>query len=744
MTLQAYTPSGPFDANGSDVDFSFGFRITLASQLVVTRTDASEVETTLVEGINYTLPLSSINNEDGGTITTFGPLSPHPTGEKITLSRIVPLTQDTDITTGSKFDAVVHEDTFDIITMGLQQLDELFTRAIILPISDDTGATLTLPTPAASQLIGWTATPPFALRNYDIPSITQIGLSDIDNSLANNLDIIQDIGGVLTYVAPSAAFTNIALTSLSTAGAVLDDAIVFDGANWAPGTLATPTIDLTTDVTGILPDANMANDLTMVGGTIDNSPIGVTTPHSGAFTTLSSTGLTTAATLTSTGLATFSASMLSNSTSPGWVLFESDAGLDQKLWTIAANGEAFSLSISSDDGLGGSPTGVDTVFTVQRSGTGASVVVDSVTFKAETVTAASINSAIAGTGLTYLSGVLSVTGGGTVNVEDIVTTGSPNDVIFDNAGTAAWGTISVTIDLTTDVTGILPNANVAEDLTISGGTVNNSIIGGVTPAAITGTTITSTGLLTGATLAVTGLATFSANILSNSASPGHTLFESDAGLDQKLWVMAANGEAFTIGITSDDGLGGAPTGAATFLTVERSGTGASVAIDSVTFNEGNVVVTAGDFDVLAGTGHIANGPSTATANSTADDFIVESNATNTGISILSTDANTGRLAFGTPSDNFGAFLDWDFTANFFVVSGAKVGAKLRLSADNQVSNLTLSGVAGSQKTEVHGLLNFTGTLAASTVDPSTHVGTDDWLEVEIGGTSFFAPLYNAT
>ena len=36
----------------------------------------------------------------------------------------------------------------------------------------------------------------------------------------------------------------------------------------------------------------------------------------------------------------------------------------------------------------------------------------------------------------------------------------------------------------------IANAKVADDLTISGGTVDNSIIGGTTPAAITGTTIT--------------------------------------------------------------------------------------------------------------------------------------------------------------------------------------------------------------------------------------------------------------
>ena len=49
----------------------------------------------------------------------------------------------------------------------------------------------------------------------------------------------------------------------------------------------------------------------------------------------------------------------------------------------------------------------------------------------------------------------------------------------------------------------IANAKVADDLTISGGTVDNSIIGGTTPAAITGTTITGNTSVTTAQVDIT-------------------------------------------------------------------------------------------------------------------------------------------------------------------------------------------------------------------------------------------------
>jgi hypothetical protein len=56
----------------------------------------------------------------------------------------------------------------------------------------------------------------------------------------------------------------------------------------------TNAVDLASaEVDGVLPDANVANNLTIDGGTIDNTAIGATTPYTGAFTSLSVGGLTT-------------------------------------------------------------------------------------------------------------------------------------------------------------------------------------------------------------------------------------------------------------------------------------------------------------------------------------------------------------------------------------------------------------------------------------------------------------------
>ncbi|QSH39715.1 tail fiber domain-containing protein [Candidatus Kaiserbacteria bacterium] len=57
------------------------------------------------------------------------------------------------------------------------------------------------------------------------------------------------------------------------------------------GSVATSLIDLTADVTGVLPDANVADDLTITAGTIENTPIGAATPSTGVFTNATSTNL---------------------------------------------------------------------------------------------------------------------------------------------------------------------------------------------------------------------------------------------------------------------------------------------------------------------------------------------------------------------------------------------------------------------------------------------------------------------
>lgn len=59
-----------------------------------------------------------------------------------------------------------------------------------------------------------------------------------------------------------------------------------------------------------------------------------------------------------------------------------------------------------------------------------------------------------------------------------------------NLGLGSLATQS-SVDLASDVTGSLPDGNITDALTVSGGTVNNSVIGGSTAAAGTFTTVTA-------------------------------------------------------------------------------------------------------------------------------------------------------------------------------------------------------------------------------------------------------------
>ena len=84
-----------------------------------------------------------------------------------------------------------------------------------------------------------------------------------------------------------------------------------------------------------------------------------------------------------------------------------------------------------------------------------------------------------------------------------------------------------------------------------------------------------------------------------------------------------------------------------------------------------------------------------TASSVADGIVVE-DSKNTGISILTPDANVGRVIFGSPSDPFGAFMAWSFSGSDFSVGTSKIGASFRLTGDQETTNLTLSGASGSE------------------------------------------------
>ena len=103
--------------------------------------------------------------------------------------------------------------------------------------------------------------------------------------------------------------------------------------------------------------------------------------------------------------------------------------------------------------------------------------------------------------------------------------------------------------------------------------------------------------------------------------------------------------------------------------------------------------------------HIVDG-SAGAVTAVITTLVVESSGTG-GISILTPDASLGYLIFGSPSDNQGANLIWDYTGSALYVGSAKVGASLVLRGGNNNDIVTISGASGSELTAITGTATTT-------------------------------------
>lgn len=131
MTVETTTcNTGPLACNGVVTTFNFTFPILAAEHLVVTKTDADDVETELVLNTDYTVTVASYPG--AGSITT---TTAYATGNSITLSRETPQTQETELENSGPFLAATHESALDKLTMLVQEQIEKLSRAILMPVS---------------------------------------------------------------------------------------------------------------------------------------------------------------------------------------------------------------------------------------------------------------------------------------------------------------------------------------------------------------------------------------------------------------------------------------------------------------------------------------------------------------------------------------------------------------------------------------------------------------------------------
>lgn len=134
MTVSSAVNRTTVSGNGSATTFAFSFKIISSSHLVVIRSTAAGVDTTLTLGSDYSV--TGVGSESGGSITYPLSGSALPAGDRLIMLRSVPLTQLTDLTNQGPFYAEVHESEFDLLCMADQQLSERLDRAVTVPPSD--------------------------------------------------------------------------------------------------------------------------------------------------------------------------------------------------------------------------------------------------------------------------------------------------------------------------------------------------------------------------------------------------------------------------------------------------------------------------------------------------------------------------------------------------------------------------------------------------------------------------------
>lgn len=118
MTVSTEISSNEYTGNGVTTDFDYKFRIFKANQLSVIASDADgDNVVTLRLGTDYTV--TGANKSTGGKVILTKPLADK---HQISISRVIPIVQETSFRNQGKFLAETHEDAFDYLTMLIQRI----------------------------------------------------------------------------------------------------------------------------------------------------------------------------------------------------------------------------------------------------------------------------------------------------------------------------------------------------------------------------------------------------------------------------------------------------------------------------------------------------------------------------------------------------------------------------------------------------------------------------------------------
>jgi hypothetical protein len=130
MTVSTEVDHNEYTGNGVTTSFPYTFRVFKESDLVVQVVDLDENIAVLALDTDYTV--TGAGGYNGGNVILSKALA---NGYQISISRELPVTQETDLRNQGKFFAEVHEDAFDKLTMLIQQVRSWFSLALRKPSS---------------------------------------------------------------------------------------------------------------------------------------------------------------------------------------------------------------------------------------------------------------------------------------------------------------------------------------------------------------------------------------------------------------------------------------------------------------------------------------------------------------------------------------------------------------------------------------------------------------------------------
>ena len=134
MTIEKNVNKAVFEGNGSNRNWDFDFSVMDTEHLKLMMYDENSRESIEIDKSLYSVSLSDIGGRIVYPLSSEAPLEK---GKKITIIRIVPITQETDLQNQGTFSSEQIEQIFDKQTMIMQQLQENINRSVKISEASD-------------------------------------------------------------------------------------------------------------------------------------------------------------------------------------------------------------------------------------------------------------------------------------------------------------------------------------------------------------------------------------------------------------------------------------------------------------------------------------------------------------------------------------------------------------------------------------------------------------------------------